>query len=136
MILFAGPAAQAIHDPQSDIRRAATRDLADARNLAIVACRSPDSVAPFLRWARSEARALVRVEWHCVEALASALQLKDTLSGEKAVSIMEAADLDHRARLLAAQAAASAFRVDALLGQLQPLGSSLLTNLPANCALG
>ncbi|WP_207919316.1 hypothetical protein, partial [Methylobacterium segetis] len=82
MILFAGPAAQAMHNPDSDIAWGGSRDVAEAKNLAAIACRSPDSVSPFLRWARSEARALVRADWHCVDALASALLSRGTLSGE------------------------------------------------------
>lgn len=92
MILFAGPMAQEQHDPNSDIDWGGYWDFEEAENIANIACRSRDSVEPFLQLAEREARALVREYWHCVEALARALLTKPTLSGDEAVLIMESAE--------------------------------------------
>jgi hypothetical protein len=108
IIYFAGPAAQARHDPRSGVRHDATWDHDAAENVARIACRSPASIGPFLRLADHEARALVRAEWHCVEALAETLVARETLSGPEAVAVLAAAATRHELAMQAVRAALAA----------------------------
>lgn len=100
LISCAGPAAQKIYAPKSDIAAARKDDYENLNKIATLYCRNPRSVGPFRNLAKFEATYIVHMYWHCVSALASELVRRGYLDGTEATAIMESAEVDRRSLVL------------------------------------
>lgn len=92
VMVLAGPAAQRAYDPRSQVPDTAGYDHRELDNLAVIMCRSPEAQRAFVAWAKAEARALIRQDWHLVEALARQLMVDRTLDGPTATAILAETD--------------------------------------------
>lgn len=108
VMVLAGAAAQRAHDPCSAVLSCAAHDLRSAGDLAAIMSTSREAARALLLWAHAEARARVAADRHLVEALAAALLVATTLSGEAATAVLVAADQVERAACAEVRAALSA----------------------------
>lgn len=99
VVLMAGAAAQRLHSPRSSVPHCARIDQRLACDLAAVMCRSAEAQSAFLGWAKAEARALIKQDWHLVELLAARLLTDRTLDGEAATALLAKTDADTWARV-------------------------------------
>lgn len=93
LMLYAGPEAQRLHDPSTNLAVAGAGDYADAEDMVVIAHGAGSPLSPLvLRVAERRARDFVRRERAAIEAVAAALVGRRHLDGPAIAVLMRAAD--------------------------------------------